>query len=589
MNDLTWKLSLPLSILLALAGLALFIFSTKGLSNTLKQAGDAKLKKIMNFISKNNFVAMLIGVAITTMIQSSDGAVALIMGLLAASLINLRTAVAFLLGANIGTATTSLIVAFESKFSFTEYFIFLVFIGVFGMLLTKKMKWQNLFTLLFSIGLIFFSLKLLSAQSKILIKQDFFKAIVNVMAKNAWTSFLISFFFTSILQSSSATVSLYQVMYEAASVPNNAQVIKMTLSSALGLVFGANVGTTVTGLIVSFSTNNNNSKKIAIIWGITNLSVSILLLFFLSPLTLYADFIKLIVPNSPRFQLSIGHLFFNFILVGIYIWLIKYLVMFVNFIVKDKKKKSKDEFQIHLPNELIDVNPTLALGSAKKALQTQTIILKEGINIISNLIKKGDKKPLNRFNKLERFIDKTRSEIYEYLIKINSKKLNKDDSELYLSLILSARSIEKVIKLGSSINNELLKIFNHKQQNYFDLSAEELNEIQELISLLRLIIDKTISQLANFNIKEYKTIVKLTNNVDALSHEFLKLNILRLTNLPNTTNRIETGFEFDFVIRSLERISHHLLRINNYHSNSKKEIKSLTKKENKEFIEIHQS
>ncbi|VEU59180.1 Na/Pi cotransporter family protein [Mesomycoplasma neurolyticum] len=587
MENFTWKISLTLSLLLAAAGLALFIFSTKGLSSTLKQLSDSRLKKMMNFISKNNFVAMIIGVLITTMIQSSDGAVALIMGLLAGSLINLRTAIAFLLGANIGTATTSLIVAFESKFSFTEYFIFLIFIGVFGMLLTKKMKWQNLFSLLFSIGLIFFSLKILSGQAKLLIKLPIFQQVVGVMSANAWSSFIISFLFTGVLQSSSATVSLYQVMYEASQTATDNQGIQMSLSAALALVFGANVGTTITGLIVSFSTRNKESKKIAVIWGITNFSISFVLLFFLSPLTWYADLIKMIVPNSPRFQLSIGHLLFNFILVAIYIWLTKYLEKLVNLIIKDKKKKSKFDYEIILPNELIDVNHTLALQSAKKAIKTQTIILKEGTEIISKFLKTGDKKILNRLYKLEAFVDNTRGEIYNYLIKINSKKLNKEDSEIYLSLILSARSIEKIMKLGVGAVKELNKIHNSKNEKFFDMDSESIHEVNELLSLLRLIAEKTIKQISNFNAKERKTIQKLTDNLDILSHEFLKLNILRLANSNSHTKQLEVGFEFDFVIRSLERMGHHFLRVNNYHTESKRSLIALNKKEDKEFKKVH--
>ncbi|VEU65153.1 Na/Pi symporter [Mycoplasmopsis cynos] len=185
--------SISLAIIFALASLALFIFSTKKLSSSLKSLGDTKFKKILNFISKNNFMALIIGVFITTLIQSSDGAVALIMGLLAARFISLKVAIAFLLGANIGTATTSLIVSFQSSFAFTEYFILLMFIGVFGWILTKRTNWINIFLIILSIGMIFFSLKILSSSAVAIVKTDLFKKSIGVVGINPWLAFIFSF------------------------------------------------------------------------------------------------------------------------------------------------------------------------------------------------------------------------------------------------------------------------------------------------------------------------------------------------------------------------------------------------------------
>ncbi|WAM04971.1 Na/Pi cotransporter family protein [Mycoplasmopsis cynos] len=340
--------SISLAIIFALASLALFIFSTKKLSSSLKSLGDTKFKKILNFISKNNFMGFIIGVFITTLIQSSDGAVALIMGLLAARFISLKVAIAFLLGANIGTATTSLIVSFQSSFAFTEYFILLMFIGVFGWILTKRTNWINIFLIILSIGMIFFSLKILSSSAVAIVKTDLFKKSIGAVGINPWLAFIFSFALTGILQSSSATVTLYQIVYAQSDniLPTN---------SAIALVLGSNVGTTITGLVVSFTSKNKNSQKIAIIWGITNLSISLLVLPFLYPLNFFETLITSIVDNSNKtLQLSIAHLLFNFILVGIYIWLIKYLEILVNKIIKDDNLTTN--YQIILPYELINQN-----------------------------------------------------------------------------------------------------------------------------------------------------------------------------------------------------------------------------------------
>ncbi|WP_025755397.1 Na/Pi cotransporter family protein [Mycoplasmopsis cricetuli] len=576
--------SLATTILFAIAGLALFIYSTKTLSTSLKTIGDVKFNKIMKFISKNRFIAMLIGMLVTTMIQSSDGAVALIMGLLAARLINLRIAIAFLLGANIGTATTSIVVALEPSVGFTQYFILLLFIGVFGFLITKKIKWQTIFMIIFSIGLIFFSLKLLSSQSKQLIKQDFFRDILVVMGKNPWSAFLISFLFTGILQSSSATVTLYQTLFSAGESA-------LKLNSALGLVLGANVGTTITGLIVSFASNNSNSKKIAIIWGITNFSISFILLPFLYPLSWYSDFVKLIIPDSnpdiKSFQLSVGHLLFNIILVSIFIWLISYLEKFVNFIVKGKSKIDK-EFEIILPDELIKENTYLSLQAVKKAIYTLSIISTEGLQIIANYLKTGNNKILNRYNELERIVDNTRTDIYNYLVKISANNLSKEEAQLHLSLILSSRSIDKVMNLGLKVIKEFEKVFNSKKELFFNVDSELINETREILSLLRMMIKKVTTQIDKHNIKESRAIKKINNNIEALSHDFLKINLQRLKNEQSQKLQLKKGFDFDLVLRSLERISHHCMRIDDYIANTRFKLSKMNQKESKEFALIHE-
>ncbi|WP_129721107.1 Na/Pi symporter [Mycoplasmopsis cynos] len=155
----------------------------------------------------------------------------------------------------------------------------------------KKNQLINIFLIILSIGMIFFSLKILSSSAVAIVKTDLFKKSIGVVGINPWLAFIFSFALTGILQSSSATVTLYQIVYAQSDniLPTN---------SAIALVLGSNVGTTITGLVVSFTSKNKNSQKIAIIWGITNLSISLLVLPFLYPLNFFETLITSIVDNS---------------------------------------------------------------------------------------------------------------------------------------------------------------------------------------------------------------------------------------------------------------------------------------------------
>ncbi|TQC54604.1 Na/Pi cotransporter family protein [Mycoplasmopsis cynos] len=556
--------SISLAIIFALASLALFIFSTKKLSSSLKSLGDTKFKKILNFISKNNFMALIIGVFITTLIQSSDGAVALIMGLLAARFISLKVAIAFLLGANIGTATTSLIVSFQSSFAFTEYFILLMFIGVFGWILTKRTNWINIFLIILSIGMIFFSLKILSSSAVAIVKTDLFKKSIGVVGINPWLAFIFSFALTGILQSSSATVTLYQIVYAQSDniLPTN---------SAIALVLGSNVGTTITGLVVSFTSKNKNSQKIAIIWGITNLSISLLVLPFLYPLNFFETLITSIVDNSNKtLQLSIAHLLFNFILVGIYIWLIKYLEILVNKIIKDDNLTTN--YQIILPYELINQNAFLALKSAKKALQEQARISKSGLMILEKYLNTGNYKLIDKYEELSNIIDETRRNIYNYLIKITSNNLSTEEAKIHLSLVLSSRSVDKIMTIGSRVILELKKVNDPKKPQKFILDNELILEIKNLLNITSKILDNVIFQLEEFSHERSIYINELKDDANNLSLEYAKTNIYRLkTNL--SQKQLEFDFDYSRLLRAIERIIHHCQRIDQYIANEAIKIK----------------
>ncbi|TDV24110.1 phosphate:Na+ symporter [Mycoplasmopsis mustelae] len=575
-------IDIPIAIIFALASLSLFIYSTKKLSASLKSVGDSRFKKVIKFISKNNYIALLVGVLITTFIQSSDGAMALIMGLLAARFINLRVAIAFLLGANIGTATTSLIVSFQSSFKFTEYFILLMVIGVFGSLLTKKEKISNIFLLILSIGMVFLSLKIMSSAAKTIVQTPFFKSTLGVVAINPWLSFVFSFILTGILQSSSATVTLYQIVYNSADVISNSTEPVLKLNSAIALVFGANLGTTLTGLIVSFTSRNNNSKKIAIIWGFTNLSVALLILPFLYPLTYYADLIKLMIPSEKALQLSIAHLLFNFILVFIFFWLIKYLEKMVNWMIKDNKFEK--EFEILLPGELITQNASLALKAAKNALYAQGKISREGMQILYDYINTGNQKLLKHYDYLETVIDETRTSIYNYLIQISTHNLSSEDGKLHLSLVLSSRSVDKIMGLGKQVINELNKTYLTKKQE-FDIEKEILTEIKELVDLLNILLKNVINQLDSSTAQRHKFIEKMNKNIHSLTLEFSKTNIERLKNDVDK-KQLQQDFDYSILLRTIERIAHHCLRINHYIENSRFKIYNISKTEQDKFIDV---
>ncbi|UWV82334.1 hypothetical protein [Mycoplasmopsis cynos] len=368
------------------------------------------------------------------------------------------------------------------------------------------------------------------------------------------------------MQSSSATVTLYQIVYAQSDniLPTN---------SAIALVLGSNVGTTITGLVVSFTSKNKNSQKIAIIWGITNLSISLLVLPFLYPLNFFETLITSIVDNSNKtLQLSIAHLLFNFILVGIYIWLIKYLEILVNKIIKDDNLTTN--YQIILPYELINQNLFLVafLKSAKKALQEQARISKSGLMILEKYLNTGNYKLIDKYEELSNIIDETRRNIYNYLIKITSNNLSTEEAKIHLSLVLSSRSVDKIMTIGSRVILELKKVNDPKKPQKFILDNELILEIKNLLNITSKILDNVIFQLEEFSHERSIYINELKDDANNLSLEYAKTNIYRLkTNL--SQKQLEFDFDYSRLLRAIERIIHHCQRIDQYIANEAIKIK----------------
>lgn len=563
------------AILISLAGIALFIFTIKILGNSLKNLAGPKFRKILLKISKNRFIAMLFGVAFTTLIQSSDGAMAIIMGLLAASLIDLKGAIAFLLGANIGTATTSLLVSFQSELKFTHWFFLLVFIGVFGYLLFKKEKWVQTFLSIFAIGLVFLSLTILGAGVKAIAAQEWFRNSVSGIGSSPWYSYLFSIGLTGTLQSSSATVAIYQKVYESSGLNSDGI---LPLASAIALVLGANVGTTFTGLIVSFTSGDKNSKKIALIWGWTNISISFIILLAINPFSWLIQEMNLIrmQDNSGKtqgkgytLQLSIAHLLFNGLLVSIYIWLIKPIEWCASKIIRDKKVY--DKHTVVLPPALLSSDPLLALAAARQSLANFGNLAYDALDAQHKFVEKKDLKYLEQYENYKATIEDSKDKLYVYLMKLSRKELSKQASQEHMTLIMASRSIETIANLGADINKELIKVYS-KSRKEFRLDTAIIEEINQMILLNLKLLGESLKQVLDYKTERIEKIQNLSENVDAMSIINFETQVQRIKeNVSANISEMEMGFDYPIVLRTFERIAHRSQRINKYMMASREE------------------
>ena len=422
-------------ILSLIAGVGVFILAMKLMSDSLNQIAGNSMKNLLEKLAGNRIKGVLIGALVTAIIQSSSATTVMVIGFVNADVMQLNQAAAIIIGSNIGTTVTSLLASLESL-NVSLYLSLFVFIGVMLAFIKKIKKIANLMT---GLGMIFVGLKMMSGACDDDSIRDAFK---NVLEKLKFPLLLeiLGVIFTAIIQSSSAMTGIVIIMVQQ-------QVMEMR--NGLFITLGANVGTCVTALIGIIGANTN-SKRTALIHFIFNMSGCII---FTPILWIFSDpIISLLDSLSDENAMKIAyfHLAFNILTACITTPLIKYLVKFVTYLIKDKEPpkeyiewfiKDKDEknalmdsrpssnsININLTN---DIN-TEDLGlSSNQTEHNDDIIIKDEDEIRNEILRKdssdiSDKD--NESNKIKNVNnrDENKNNIFEDKNEEDDKKLEEE-------------------------------------------------------------------------------------------------------------------------------------------------------------------
>ena len=338
-------------VLSLISGIGVFILAMKLLSDSLNTLAGEKMKLLLQKIAGNRITGVLVGAFVTAVIHSSAATTLMVIGFVNSNMMDLYQASAIIIGANIGTTTTGFLASLES-FNISLFLSLFCFIGVMLAFIKKIKKLANL---LIGLGMIFVGLKIMSSACDDESIKSGFKSVFKKIDFPLLLEFLGTIF-TAILQSSTAMTGLVIIM-----LSNDA----MTMKSALFITLGANVGTCVVALIGMIGTNIN-SKRAAIIHLTFNLVGCIV---FTPILWIFTDGIIHCLEgmtSKEGIQIALFHLFFNCLTAIITIPLIKYLVKFSKFVIKDKK----DNLVEKLLSEEEDFDEILRNGTIFSSLET---------------------------------------------------------------------------------------------------------------------------------------------------------------------------------------------------------------------------
>lgn len=528
------------SIVSLLAGVGVFIAGMNMLGNGLERSAGKGMKNLLGRISGNRFAGVGIGAAVTAVIQSSAATSIMAIGFVNAGIMSLYQATAIIMGANIGTTVTGIIVSLKSL-SISFYASLLAFIGVM-MTFIKSEKVKQIGGILCGLGLIFIGLDIMSGAFG---DKD---SAINLMFSNLFQKIsfpllliLCGTVFTALIQSSSVATGVVIIMVGSGA---------LTIENALFIILGSNIGTCITAILAAMGTTTN-AKRTALIHLTFNVVGTVVFTVFL---WFFEDwFINILqsLISSPEMQIAWFHVIFNVITTAMLLPFIKQLVKFSEIVIKDKPTEKQRQLK-YLDDRLLKT-PSIALAQIKKEVEYMALLSKENIEkSFAELINKTGEYA-NDIVENEAIIDFTNKELTEYLIKLTS---------------LVDGSDEKVIGSYFHVLNDIERIGDHAE-NFYDIAVqmenEEISFSQSALDDIKVMYDSVYKMFDialdafDHNVKtNLAEIDELEENVDGLKKSLSENHFARLSKGECKT---ELSAYYFSVLAGYERVADHLVNV----------------------------
>lgn len=532
------------TIFAIVGGLGIFLFGINMMGDSLKAIAGSKLKIIIEKTTNTPIKGILVGVIITGLIQSSSGTTALTVGLVRAGLMTLPQAIGIILGANIGTTVTSLLLGLPIK----EYALPIMAMGSFLIFFISSKKYKQLGGVILGFGMLFFGLDVMGGALKGLASLPEFRDALESVGTWPILGLFVGAISTALIQSSSATIGILQELYTTGAIP---------LIGAVAILFGSNIGTTVTAIFASIG-GSIAAKRTAAAHVLFNLIGSVFFMILLIPYTSFIQFLEdkfidISDPNNMKLTISFAHMGFNIINTFIMFFFIKQLVWLVTKLVRGDDNIIEVDVD-SLSEDLIIEAPVLALASAKMVISNMgklTEQMFEGAVLFSF---DNNKKVFEDGFQIEEMLDTIDKKAHDYLVKIAQTGLNHKDAQLQAEYVDTIRDFER---MGDHCIN-LYQFFEHRYDNKMVLSPDAKKELSKLYDVVKEAIKYTLEAFENYDLEAANKVMELEDIIDKLVLKNRKRHIQRI----NTDMSTETsdGFYVD-ILSNVERIGDHCTNI----------------------------
>ena len=581
------------NVLNMLGGLALFLYGMNAMGDGLAKVSGGRLESVLEKLTKKRIMAVLLGAAVTAVIQSSSATTVMVVGFVNSGIMKLNQAIGIIMGANIGTTITSWILAltgiqsdniFVSLLKPSSFSPILAVIGAAFILFSEKDRKKDIGTIMVGFAILMFGMETMSAAVKPLANVPQFTNMFT-MFTNPVLGMIVGAVLTAVIQSSSASVGILQALCATGGV---------TMASAIPIIMGQNIGTCVTSLI-SAAGANKNAKRAALVHFYFNLIGTIIFMVVFYTLNAFLHF-EILNMTANAWLIALVHSCFNIAATILFMPFGDLLAKLACLTIRDKKETNETtaesdslekDFQVLDPRFL--ESPAFAVQQCKNVAVKMANSARDGLFLSMELLESYDEEKAGLVLHYEDIVDRYEDELGTYLVKLNGKSLTKKDSQIVSMLLHVIGDFERISDHAVNIK-EAAEEMRDKKLKFSDKAAAEL---KVYTTAIHEIVNMAFDAFTTENVEAAGNVEPLEEVMDYLKAELKDRHVRRLRKGKCT---IELGFVLTDLITNYERVADHCSNIavcliqvvGNDGFDTHEYLDNIKSKDNEEFkIKVH--
>lgn len=529
------------TVLALIAGLGLFLYGMKLMSEGLEKAAGAKLRNILEMCTRNRFIGMLVGILFTAVVQSSSATTVLVVSFVNAGLLNLMQAAGVILGANIGTTVTAQLMTINLSAAAPIF----ILIGVIMVMFFKKPLIKRIGEVILGFGILFFGMSYMSDGMAALKESP---EVVRLLASlsNPFFAVLTGFLITAVIQSSSATVGIVLVMASQGLI---------SLEMCFYIILGCNMGSCVSALLASIG-SKKAAKRAAWIHFIVNIIGTVVIFVFL---WFFMDQTKAFIERlsggagdtaeTVKRSVANAHLLFKLVEVAVCFPLTKWIVRLAEIVIPGEEKKSAS-IELEYIGERSVFSTTGAVPNAINEIVRMGQIAFGNLKHALQCFQETNVDGLNQVYETEKAINHLNKEITRYLVKVNQLSLPVADRKLLGSLFHVVNDIERI---GDHAEN-VADFTKQSKDDNLNFSEAARGEISQMATTVETLLDYSIEMFEKKTKEHLNEILTMEDQIDEMERRFQHNHVVRLTK--NICDP-ETGMIYSDLLSNLERVADH--------------------------------
>lgn len=522
-------------------GLGLFLYGMNMLGDGLEKAAGNRMKRLLEVLTTNRLMGILVGILVTAIIQSSSATTVMVVGFVNTGLMNLVQATGVILGANIGTTVTGQIVALE----LTEYAPVAVFVGVGLILFAKKRYIKHIGEIIAGFGILFMGMDLMSTAMSPLRDNVTFKNAMTQIS-NPLLGVIVGAVFTAIIQSSSAAIGILQALAMQGLVDMN---------TGIFIIFGMKIGTCITAILASIGTGVSAKRAAAIhlIYNIVSVSVFIILISLGLP---YVRWIEALSPGNTVRQIANSSTIFSIISTTVTFPIAGYLPFLATKLVPGEERE-QEEMHLEFLDKRILETPPIAVVQIMNEVGRMGEIAQKNLSEAMDIVLTKDETKIKDVLRREEVLNYLNREITDYLIEANGLELPEKDLKLIGGLFHVVNDIERI---GDHSEN-IVEYAEYLLEHNLGMSDKALGELTLMKDKVLDIVDDALKAMKNRDRALARMVREQEVAIDELEEVLRENHIERLN---KNLCAPSSGVIFLDVVNNLERIADHADNISRF-------------------------